>query len=456
VTSKSTTKLKAAILAGGLAVAVLLMAVSAIFANAYGAKRASQDAVALHQAETLLAASAILRTQVGQSALISTYVAAEPTSDASAAGVARAEAEAALDQFDEAVGRFDDSYESAGTEEGALIEAFGASAGRVLASIDAGDLDTANGLLNAALNVDYADLVGVVVSARDGTVNDLATAQTVVGRVSEISRFLVAFLIPSAAILLYRSAARRQNKQKELEARLEAQRELNKAKDEFVASVSHELRTPLTSIYGFAQLLGEGGASDPAVTKELVGLIRGETDELSRMVEDLLTAARADAGALAYHLEDFSASTGVERALAPLIKGGEDIRMDVVDAQVFADDFRFRQIVRNLVSNARRYGATPIGVRGAVVDGAYQLTVYDHGEGVAPHVEERMFQRFVHQGHQPLLVGSVGLGLSIVRILAEGMSGTAAYERANGETRFIITFPMAETTGAAHPERLAG
>ncbi|NNJ47468.1 MAG: HAMP domain-containing histidine kinase [Acidimicrobiia bacterium] len=454
--SNSATRLKAAILAGGLAVAVILMAVSAIFANAYGAKRASQDAVALHQAETLLAASAILRTQVGQSALISTYVDAQPTSDASAAGVARAEAGAALDQFDEAVLRFEDSYEVAGTSEQAQIAAFGNSAGEVLANIDAGDLDAANGLLNAALNVDYADLVGVVVSARDGTVNDLATAQTVVGRVSEISRFLVAFLIPSAAILLYRAAARRQNKQKELEARLEAQRELNKAKDEFVASVSHELRTPLTSIYGFAQLLGDGAATDPATTRELVGLIRGETDELSRMVEDLLTAARADAGALAYHLEAFSARTGVERALAPLIKGGEDIRMDVVDAQVYADDFRFRQIVRNLVSNARRYGAAPIGVRGLVVNGAYQLTVYDHGQGVAPHVEERMFQRFVHQGHQPLLVGSVGLGLSIVRILAEGMSGSAAYERANGETRFIITFPIADSRAEAPPELLAG
>ena len=432
------------------------MAVSAIFANAYGAKRASQDAVALHQAETLLAASAILRTQVGQSALIATYVAAQPTSDASASGVARAEAAAALDQFEEAVRRFQESYAVAGTSEEAAIEAFDESAREVLDSIDSGNLDTANGLLNAALNVDYAELVGVVVSARDGTVNDLATAQTVVGRVSEISRFLVAFLIPSAAILLYRAAARRQNKQKELEARLQAQRELNKAKDEFVASVSHELRTPLTSIYGFAQLLGDGGASDPAVTQELVGLIRGEADELSRMVEDLLTAARADAGALAYHLEEFSALTGVERALAPLIKGGEDISIDVIDAQVFADDFRFRQIVRNLVSNARRYGAAPIGVRGGVVNGAYRLTVFDHGEGVAPHVEERMFQRFVHQGHQPLLVGSVGLGLSIVRILAEGMSGSAAYERADGETRFVITFPLADQQREAPPELLAG
>jgi len=65
-----------------------------------------------------------------------------------------------------------------------------------------------------------------------------------------------------------------------------------------------------------------------------------------------------------------------------------------------------------------------------------------------------MFQRFVHQGHQPLLVGSVGLGLSIVRILAEGMSGNAAYERVDGETRFVISFPIADSAAADQPEEL--
>ncbi len=455
VAASAATKLKAAVITGGIVIAVLLIAVSAVFANAYGARRASETAVALHQAETLLSASAILRTQVGQSLLISTYVSAEPTADAAAAVIAETEADAAFTQFQEAVVRYRESFEVSGTETEAAMEAYEAAASGVLSAVRNGDLERAEGLMNQVLNVEYAELVGMVVSARDATVNDLATARTVVGRISEISRFLVAFLIPSAAILLYRWAASRQNKQKELEARLQAQRELNKAKDEFVASVSHELRTPLTSIYGFAQLLGDGGVKDAETTMELVGLIRGEADELSRMVEDLLTAARADAGALAYHLEEFSASSGVERALAPLIKAGEDIEIDVEDAQVYADDFRFRQIVRNLVSNARRYGAAPIGVRGRATHGAYQVTVYDHGDGVAPHVEERMFQRFVHQGHQPLLVGSVGLGLSIVRILAEGMSGTAAYERADGETRFIVTFPAAEGGAGAHRRLLA-
>lgn len=448
-------RLKLSILLIGVVVSILLIAVSAVFANAYGARRAGDDAAALHRAETMLASAAIVRTQVGQVALVATYIANQPGEDAGAADVARAEATAALADYEEVGALYAESYALEGSETAALITAYQASAEELLAAIDRGELETANALLDSSLNPAYSEVIANVATDRDSTVNDLAAAQTVVGRISEISRFLVAFLIPSAAILLYRWAAKRERTQADLETRLEAQRALNKAKDEFVASVSHELRTPLTSIYGFAQLLAEGGYQDPNTTSELVELIRGEADELSRMVEDLLTAARADAGALAFHLQDFEASEAVDRALAPLLKGGVALDLDVQPAQIHADDFRFRQIIRNLVSNARRYGAEPIGVRGVDLGTGYRVTVHDRGEGVASHVSDRLFQRFVHQGHQPLLVGSVGLGLSIVRILAEGMGGGVSYERAEGETRFVVMIPLAGEAGGALPEQLA-
>lgn len=452
---RRTDRLKLAILLIGVVVSILLIAVSAVFANAYGARRAGDDAAALHRAETMLASSAIVRTQVGQAALVATYVENQPGQDVVAVEVARAEAGSAVVDYIEVAELYAESYSLEGTETSGLIASYRQSAEELLTLIDEGELESANALLESSLNPAYSELIAGVAADRDATVNDLATAQTTVGRISEISRFLVAFLIPSGAILLYRWAARRERQQADLETRLEAQRALNKAKDEFVASVSHELRTPLTSIYGFAQLLAEGGYQDPSTTSELVDLIRGEADELSRMVEDLLTAARADAGALAYHMQDFEAREAVDRALAPLVKAGVPLSIDVEEADVHADDFRFRQIIRNLISNARRYGAEPIGVRGVLLDSGYRVTVYDHGEGVAPHVSDRLFQRFVHQGHQPLLVGSVGLGLSIVRILAEGMGGGVSYERTDGETRFVVMIPLAGSEKAALLEERA-
>ena len=117
--STATAKLKAAVIGGGILIAVLLIAVSAVFANAYGARRAGDNAASLHKAETLLSASAILRSQVGQAALISTYVAAQPTADPAAVGIAREEAAAALTQFLEAADRYGESYPIAGTDAAA-------------------------------------------------------------------------------------------------------------------------------------------------------------------------------------------------------------------------------------------------------------------------------------------------------------------------------------------------
>jgi signal transduction histidine kinase len=441
--SADSTKLKFGVAIGGIVIAVALMAVAAVFANAYGATRASEDAAALHRAETMLSASAVLRSQVGQAALVNTYASIHEDAGESLV-TAEAEARTALAVAGEAATAYAEFYE---IQESGFAEAsdqYLATASGILQSIAAGETELANLLVGDRFNNEYGDLTAVVIGQRDQTVNDLSSAETAVGRISEVSRFLVAFLIPSLAILLYRWAAARQQRQQELEMRLDAQRQLTQAKDEFVANVSHELRTPLTSIYGFAQLLAEGGTDDEETTTELVNLIRAETDELSRMVEDLLTAARADAGALAYHLEEFSVANAVDNAIAALVRSGQRIDVTVMDAFIHADDFRFRQIIRNLISNSRKYGAEPIGLRGVVLGDRYHLTVYDHGEGVPVHVQERLFQRFVHQGHQPLLKGSVGLGLSIVRTLAQGMNGDVSYERVGDETRFIVSVPLAE------------
>lgn len=439
----NTTRLKIAVVFGGIVTAVVLIAVAAVFANAYGARRAGDDAAALHSAETLLSSSAVLRAQMGQLALVTTYEEALDTGSESAAQ-ARTEAESALASAKAAFSTYSGAYDVTASGAELLATAFFGTAETLFATLDQGQLEAANGIVSGELNNRYVDLIEQVRFDRDRTVNDLAEAQTNIGRISEISRFLVAFLIPSIAILLYRWAANRQQTQRELEMRLEAARELTKAKDEFVANVSHELRTPLTSIYGFSQLLVEGGTEDRAATRDLLYLIRSETDELSRMVEDLLTAARADAEALSFHLEDFSVADAVGNATEALVKSGHVYRIDVDDAIIHADDFRFRQIIRNLLSNARKYGAEPIGIRGSSDGTSYRLVVFDSGEGVPEHVSERLFQRFVHQGHQPLLKGSVGLGLSIVRVLAEGMNGSVGYERVAGETRFIVSVPLAK------------
>ena len=168
------------------------------------------------------------------------------------------------------------------------------------------------------------------------------------GTASNIARFLVAFFIPAAVIIVYRELVRRQQHEVELERRLAVERELAVSRDEFIANASHELRTPLTGIAGMAMLLEE----DPVIQEsdlatELVSVIIGESHDLERMVEDLLTTARLDAGALQFTFSDVSVTNEVNEAAASMMRAGLDVTVDCKEASIRADQLRFRQIVRN-------------------------------------------------------------------------------------------------------------
>lgn len=105
------------------------------------------------------------------------------------------------------------------------------------------------------------------------------------------------------------------------------------------------------------------------------------------------------------------------------------------------DAGRVRQILRNLVANAVRYGATPVSIQ-AETDGAtVTITVQDHGSGIPADATERMFEPYARLGGLIGLPSSVGLGLYVSRLLARMMGGDLQYQRVDGVTEFLLTFP---------------
>jgi signal transduction histidine kinase len=282
--------------------------------------------------------------------------------------------------------------------------------------------------------------------------SEINQTTSVLGRVADIVRFLLAFALPAAGMTVYRWVMNRQRTQTEMRLRVESERAINKSKDEFIANVSHELRTPLTGIVGFAQLL-ESSDLEPS-SLEVVRLIVDQSAELSRMVDDLLTAARADANALTINLVDAS----IQNEVGEVVRFVELMRTEVEvfcqDAMVVIDPERFRQVLRNLLVNARKHGGSKIKVRGVVKDSKYICTVIDDGAGVPTHVQERLFSRFVHTGEAPVIMGSVGLGLAIVQELCRLMDCEVSYRRVRGETWFSVTMPLAERTLQPANERL--
>jgi len=308
--------------------------------------------------------------------------------------------------------------------------------------IAAGEVAAANELVSDLIADEYLALFSALENERDRQLAAVSASNALAARLGDIARFLVALLIPVAVMIVFREIVRRQQRQVELEANLQAQQEIAQARDDFVANASHEFRTPLTSIYGLALLIAEGQASHDEA-REMAGMISAEAEDLSRMVEDLLTTARLEAGALLYQPEHALSTQEIGAVVDRFEKVGLAIELDIVEASMYVDPMRLRQVLRNLISNARKYGGPTIRVRGRKNRSRYVWTVSDDGAGVPIELEPRLFQRFVHKGTTVSVPGGVGLGLSIARALAEGMGGSLQYRRRDGWSNFEVEIPLA-------------
>lgn len=223
-------------------------------------------------------------------------------------------------------------------------------------------------------------------------------------------------------------------------AHTRAASELSVLQDELIANVSHELRTPLTGIVGYAHLLDESTLG--AAETEAVSVIMAQAAELSRLVDDRMTAARLDAGMLSFDLRETSIVAETQEAASFLRLHGETVEVDCREASVWVDPERLRQVLRNLVVNAHHHGRPQIRIAGNLRGDRYILQVVDHGPGVPAEIEERLFERFVHQGDTPRVTGSVGLGLAVVQELCQAMGASVSYRHIRGETHFIVSLPI--------------
>jgi two-component system OmpR family sensor kinase len=264
---------------------------------------------------------------------------------------------------------------------------------------------------------------------------------------------VIALLAPALAIFAYWRIARRQldSARVEMNSRVRAERRIIQAKDEFISNISHELRTPLTSIYGFSEILVEQGLIDPKEAQTLISVINEESAELNRMVEDLLTVARAEAGTIAYNFAGLDLAEELATVVRPLQRAGMAIEVACPPLRIQADQLRTRQVLRNLLSNAHRWGGDEIYITAHQTGATAVVTVADNGPGVAPEMEHKLFTRYMHEGDTALTTGTIGLGLAASKILLDGMGGEIHYERDDGWTRFVVYLPMAAATESPAP-----
>ena len=230
----------------------------------------------------------------------------------------------------------------------------------------------------------------------------------------------------------------------------EAQR-ANKSKADFLAIMSHELRTPLNAVIGYSDLLLMGVPLQlPSASRTHVERIRGSARHLLRLIEEILTYARMEAGREELNIEAFDATELVREAASMTEPFAQDknlsVRVDVPDHPVIlhSDSGKLHQILLNLLTNAVKF--TDEGQIGLVFDfdgGIAQFTVWDTGIGMGPELRDQIFEPFwqAEQSRTRRAEGT-GLGLTVARRLARLLGGDIEFESEPGiGTEFRVRIP---------------
>jgi len=217
--------------------------------------------------------------------------------------------------------------------------------------------------------------------------------------------------------------------------------ELITAKNEFVASISHEIRTPLTAIVGFSQVLkGDEDMADEDRMLMVTSIVE-QALEMSDLVNDLLMAARGDAENVSVEVEEIDVVAQVKQTLDAGGSFTTDVRFEKPDSPAIAigDPARVRQILRNLLTNAERYGGPNVTISIRTGSDAVDIDVVDDGPGLPEEEWESIFEIYhsAHKDHQE----SLGIGLAVSRQLAELMDGTLHYSFESGSSVFRLRLP---------------
>jgi two-component system phosphate regulon sensor histidine kinase PhoR len=235
-------------------------------------------------------------------------------------------------------------------------------------------------------------------------------------------------------------------------------RRLQRIRAEFIDNLSHELRTPITTIGLLTETLvrdvdaaSTAGIEIPAKMRDRIGKLEVESANVAQMVSELLDLARIESGGRQLHLDDVDlarlATDSAERLRPFADRQGVAVHVEVEPGlpAVRGEASRLGQVFANLLHNAVKFspqgGDVDVGVRRQ--DGYLAASVQDHGVGIAPGDQARIFERFYKADRTRVRGGGTGLGLAIARHIVEGHGGTIRVESTVGEgSTFIFTIPV--------------
>ncbi len=249
----------------------------------------------------------------------------------------------------------------------------------------------------------------------------------------------------------------------ELRAANERLRELDRLKDDFLATMAHELRTPLTSIRAFTEILHDNPQLPDAKRQEFLAIVQQENERLTRLISQLLDLAKLESGVAEVRPEAVDVAELARHAAASVgslvaARGVVlELRLPPDLGSAMLDRDRSLQVLLNLLSNALAYCPENgwIELRADRLAGRLQFSVSDDGPGVPAAERESIFDKF-HQVAQPAAGRGhgTGLGLSICREIVQRHHGRIWVETsARGGARFVVELPRGARAAGRHPQR---
>lgn len=236
-------------------------------------------------------------------------------------------------------------------------------------------------------------------------------------------------------------------------------KEVDQMKDEFISVASHELRTPVTGIKGYVDMILEGTMGEVNnKVKESLELVRGASERLAVLVEDLLNVSRIEQGRLQMDLKDVAPGKIIEDVVREL-KIQSDQKCLSLKYSPLAENLpainidtdRFKQVLINIIGNAIKYtekGGVEIFVEEKNKDRALEIRIKDTGIGMSAKDRERLFEKFYRvQNEKTVKITGTGLGLWITKQIVELMRGKIMVDSIEGVgTQITLSFPIKNNT----------
>ncbi len=228
----------------------------------------------------------------------------------------------------------------------------------------------------------------------------------------------------------------------------DVQVESEKLRNVLLSSISHDFRTPLASIIGAASMLHDerAAALDPARRRGLETTILDEASRLHRLVDNLLDLTRLTQGPVQLKREWLTLEEivgGVLRRLHDVLAGRE-VRVDLPPdlPLIHADEVLLEQLLFNLAENALKHApGSPMRIVAEATPGGISVAVRDHGPGLPPGEESRVFDKF-HRGQVEAAQSGFGLGLAICKVIVEAHGGRiSAHNLPEGGAEFLFSLP---------------